>query len=1152
MSLPDRALQSLDYMVQHGIGERPLLLICHSLGGLVAKQILRKASDATDPRKRQVARQTRAVLFLATPHAGAELASLVNAFRTLFGASVSIEDLRAHDAHLRDLFEWYRNHAPLLRIQTATYFETRGVKGVLPIVNPTSAHPGIGHDPVGLDEDHLSIAKPPKRDAQVCRAARDLLFTHVLASPPAVEKVMASVSDFAHAPPYELVLKFDPGLLASGRPSLIPRELPPTAFKFIGRRAERKQLVERLHEGLNTAVVGPAGLGKSALAADALADVVGADAVNLASSPFPDGVVYLDLYALHGQADSTWNALANRLRGAEFMERRPARERATEACRALRMLVIVEGGEEADGNLGRATISQLFSVLSPENRWLLLSRVNTQSAMAETVNIKEALHQHDAAELLDWLTRNRPLSVEIRQAVLRLLEGHPLALNWAGNVLARDDEDPLSLVRDWASGGLPRLSDPRQAEHTLQWLFSRSLRGSDDTVRRALAAAGLLAPAPFSLEAIVAALGGADSTDGKRANEALKGLTQRGLLRRVEMDHWQFAHVLGYRFARDENGSDVALRQRLGGWLHGRLVEALQSVADVEAANSLSDPLQHAAALLRADPDRQLWDPLGINLLYDVSDHLERIGRLDLVSHTLQAVSEWLGRLPPIMTDQPYWVHQHSILIIDQGDVLRDQGDLAGALAAYRKSLALSERLAAVDPSNAGWQRDLSVSQHKLGDVLRDQGDLTGALAAYRESLALRKRLAAADPSNADLQGDLSVSHNNVGDVLRDQGDSSGALAAYRESMALTERLAVADPSNAGWQRDLSVSQNKVGDVLRDQGDLAGALAAYRESLALRKRLAAADPSNAGWQRDLNVSQDKMGDVLRDQGDLAGALAAYHESLALSERLAAADPSNAGWQRDLSVSQDKVGDVLRDQGDLAGALVVFRESLALRKRLAAADPSNARWQRDLSLSQDNVGYVLRHRGDLAGALAAYRESLALSERLAAADPSNAGWQRDLSVSHNNVGEVLRDQGDLTGALAAHRDSLALIERLAAADPSNSGWKRNLSASQNKVGEVLRDQGDLAGALVAYRESLALRKRLAAADPSNARWQRDLSYTLTLLAEVYERQGKRVESLQFAQESLTIDERLAALDPSNVIWQKDVVVSRNFVARLRQL
>ncbi len=40
-------------------------------------------------------------------------------------------------------------------------------------------------------------------------------------------------------------------------------------------------------------------MGKTALAASALQAVVGDTALSLASSPFPDGVVYLDLYALH-------------------------------------------------------------------------------------------------------------------------------------------------------------------------------------------------------------------------------------------------------------------------------------------------------------------------------------------------------------------------------------------------------------------------------------------------------------------------------------------------------------------------------------------------------------------------------------------------------------------------------------------------------------------------------------------------------------------------------------------------------------------------------------------------------------------------------------------------------------------------------------
>ncbi len=56
------------------------------------------------------------------------------------------------------------------------------------------------------------------------------------------------------------------------------------------------------------------------------------------------------------------------------------------------------------------------------------------------------------------------------------------------------------------------------------------------------------------------------------------------------------------------------------------------------------------------------------------------------------------------------------------GDVLLAQGDLAGALRAYRESLAVAKRLASSDPSNAGWQRDLMVSCWRIAAITEKSG----------------------------------------------------------------------------------------------------------------------------------------------------------------------------------------------------------------------------------------------------------------------------------------------------------------------------------------------------------------------------------------------------------------------------------------------
>jgi tetratricopeptide (TPR) repeat protein len=77
------------------------------------------------------------------------------------------------------------------------------------------------------------------------------------------------------------------------------------------------------------------------------------------------------------------------------------------------------------------------------------------------------------------------------------------------------------------------------------------------------------------------------------------------------------------------------------------------------------------------------------------------------------------------------------------GDVLVARGDLAGALSAYEAGLAIRERLAAVDPSNTLWQRDLIVSHWRLAAVAERRGDGDAAVRAFGAALSLAERLAA-------------------------------------------------------------------------------------------------------------------------------------------------------------------------------------------------------------------------------------------------------------------------------------------------------------------------------------------------------------------------------------------------------------------------
>jgi eukaryotic-like serine/threonine-protein kinase len=83
------------------------------------------------------------------------------------------------------------------------------------------------------------------------------------------------------------------------------------------------------------------------------------------------------------------------------------------------------------------------------------------------------------------------------------------------------------------------------------------------------------------------------------------------------------------------------------------------------------------------------------------------------------------------------------------------QGDFAAALASYQASLAIAERLAKSDPSNADWQRDVSLSYGRLGKVHAQRGARASALSMFRRGQEIILRLSKQLPDNMALQKDL-------------------------------------------------------------------------------------------------------------------------------------------------------------------------------------------------------------------------------------------------------------------------------------------------------------------------------------------------------------------------------------------------------------
>lgn len=184
MPLSDRATNSLDLLDSYEIGDRPIIFITHSMGGLLVKQMLRNARDFG--KWSAIASQTRGIVFLSTPHSGSDMASWIKHIGGILQTTVSVEELEVHHSRLRELNLLYRNDDQFSQIPMLVYCETRPTKGIL-VVNQTSADPGIkGVIPVPMDFDHISICKVADRKSQIYRQVKRFikqnLATHSVAS----------------------------------------------------------------------------------------------------------------------------------------------------------------------------------------------------------------------------------------------------------------------------------------------------------------------------------------------------------------------------------------------------------------------------------------------------------------------------------------------------------------------------------------------------------------------------------------------------------------------------------------------------------------------------------------------------------------------------------------------------------------------------------------------------------------------------------------------------------------------------------------------------------------------------------------------------------------------------------------------------------
>jgi len=292
MPITDQGDQVSDLLAtEPGLKGKRLILVGHSMGGLVIKALLVQARTKSDQRIRAFVQQVAALGFVATPHNGSQLAGVAQALSGTLRINPQMDQMRAHDPTLRQLNQQFRNVNSEMSLQVRVFAETQDVTlsrrfcGIplrtvgVRVVDPSSSDPGLeGVTAIPMAGDHFSICKPRGRQEHIHKSLCDFIAGVV----EVVQRSGVAPVDL-HLPPQLTAAsaQVDVSRLTATRESAVligPHDvrLQPADGRFFGRDVEVAQLLAFLSGSADALMVtakeisGVGGIGKTEVCKAAL------------------------------------------------------------------------------------------------------------------------------------------------------------------------------------------------------------------------------------------------------------------------------------------------------------------------------------------------------------------------------------------------------------------------------------------------------------------------------------------------------------------------------------------------------------------------------------------------------------------------------------------------------------------------------------------------------------------------------------------------------------------------------------------------------------------------------------------------------------------------------------------------------------------
>lgn len=396
------------------------------------------------------------------------------------------------------------------------------------------------------------------------------------------------------------------------------------------------------------------------------------------------------------------------------------------------------------------------------------------------------------------------------------------------------------------------------------------------------------------------------------------------------------------------------------------------------------------------------------------------------------------------------------------GEILGDAsaanlGQSAAAASAYDRSLVLLRRARALAPNDAETLAELAKTLASQGFLLQNTSQLAGAAAAYRERLELTDMLVAGaprEPRYQMLQSDALLALGRLQDTSQaaDLGDPHAARMNFERALAIREALAARDPNSVEYRRALASVLGRLSAWQQRHGTIAESIALGERQIGLQESLLAADVDNNDVRRNLAVMYSNLASGLRLAKDSERADQMVERALPLYEQIWQRDPDDMNATVDLAIGLRENAQLAARRGLAAVATMRFDRAMTLMTAATQRDPANALYANQLTLTLERYGLALATLGQFVPAVMKLESAVATARAFAMRAPSNDTARTALAVTLQSLGETRLAAEPLVDPLACDplRESASVFADLKA----RRKLARTREANAAKVAELL--------------------------------------------------------------------------------------------------